>query len=63
MSDSETRRDRPCPRCSTALRLVEDGTLSLDYTIVFVNQIFDMLHPSEVIVSYLRWTTDVVPPD
>lgn len=30
MSDSETRRDRPCPRCSTALRLVEDGTLSLD---------------------------------
>ena len=43
----------------------EDG---FDYrssanTIVFVQQDFDPLHPSEVLVSYLRWITDEVPPD
>lgn len=32
-------------------------------TIVFVNQAFDPLHESEVVVSYLRWVTDVHPPD
>lgn len=32
-------------------------------TIVFVQQTFDPLHPSEVIVSYLRWVTDIEPPD
>jgi len=32
-------------------------------TIVFVNQEFDPLFPSEVIVSYERWITDLIPPD
>ncbi|MFH2008666.1 MAG: hypothetical protein ABI333_18915 [bacterium] len=32
-------------------------------TIVFVNQDFDPIHPSEVLVSYERWITDVIPPD
>ena len=32
-------------------------------TIVFVNQEFDPLFPSEVIVSYVRWITDLIPPD
>ena len=32
-------------------------------TIVFVNQEFDPLHPSEVIVSYERWITNLIPPD
>ncbi|MBU1345312.1 MAG: hypothetical protein KKD66_27185 [Proteobacteria bacterium] len=32
-------------------------------TIVFVNQAFDPLFPSEVIVSYERWITDLIPPD
>ena len=32
-------------------------------TVVFVNQHFDPLHESEVVVSYLRWVNDVNPPD
>ena len=32
-------------------------------TIVFVNQEFDPLNPSEVLVSYERWITDLLPPD
>ncbi len=32
-------------------------------TIVFVNQEFDPLNPSEVIVSYERWITTILPPD
>jgi hypothetical protein len=30
-------------------------------TVVFVGQEFDPLHPSEVLVSYERWVTDIVP--
>jgi hypothetical protein len=30
---------------------------------VFVNQEFDPLHPSEVLVSYERWITEILPPD
>ncbi|PKN26908.1 MAG: hypothetical protein CVU65_04250 [Deltaproteobacteria bacterium HGW-Deltaproteobacteria-22] len=32
-------------------------------TIVFIGQSFDPNHPSEVLVSYYRWVTDVVPVD
>lgn len=32
-------------------------------TIVFIGQTFDPNHPSEVLVSYYRWVTDVVPVD
>lgn len=32
-------------------------------TVVFVNQQFDPLQESEVVVSYLRWVNDVNPPD
>jgi hypothetical protein len=32
-------------------------------TIIFVSQTFDPLHPSEVVVSYERWTTEIIPPD
>ena len=30
-------------------------------TVVFVGQEFDPLHPSEVLLSYERWVTDIVP--
>lgn len=32
-------------------------------TIVFIGQTFDPNHPSEVLISYYRWVTDVVPVD
>jgi hypothetical protein len=53
-----------CSKDGVALsRSRQDG---FDYrasanTLVFVGQEFDPLHPSEVLVSYERWVTDIVP--